>query len=278
MQALWRWGFVSSVVAGLWVVTPYLRAQEEVLPEPIEAPPIAEAPAAVNAPIESTEIELGGLLDMLRVLQDAKVQQELQLKPEQSGRLRPLIGMLRERFGGEILKLIDQAASGQAATQEGDPQPGDEPPLDLSAVNAQALLTDVLQDEQIQRLREILLQIKLRKAGAPAALSSDELARALDLTREQQDELRERGREAAARTEEQMQAAMTEQRATVQDVLTPEQTEKLDVLLGEEFDLPSALLGIEESPAASRRRDRERQGLIRRLRDRREDARPAGPE
>ncbi|MEM9353469.1 MAG: hypothetical protein AAGA92_10695 [Planctomycetota bacterium] len=224
------------------------------------------------------QIELGGMLDMLRVLQDAKVQQELQLKPEQSGRLRPLIGLLRERFGGEILNLIDQTGGSESATVEGAAEPGVDGAGPLGGVDAQALLTDVLQDEQIQRLREILLQMKLRRSGAPAALSSNELARALDLTREQQDELRERGRAAADRTEEQMQAAMSEQRASVQDVLTPEQTEKLDVLLGEEFDLPSALLDAEEPPAASRRRERERQGLIRRLRDRREEARPAESE
>lgn len=61
---------------------------------------------------------------------------------------------------------------------------------------------------------------------------------ALDLTPEQNKQLRQKATENPQRESQTLEEA----RAEVSDILTPEQQKKLENLLGAEFDLPAALL------------------------------------
>lgn len=85
---------------------------------------------------------------------------------------------------------------------------------------------------------------------------------ALDLTPEQNKQLRQKATENPQRESQ----TLAEARAEVSDILTPEQQEKLENLLGAEFDLPAALL--EKQPGRGqggrlRNEGRERRALRR---------------
>lgn len=102
-------------------------------------------------------------------------------------------------------------------------------------------LQEVLQPDQLKRLRQIDLQLRMRR-HAVSVLSSDEVAEALDLTQEQKVELRERAKQARKEAQQQIREAFQAAHEKVKEVLTLEQQEKLESLLGPEFDLPQALL------------------------------------
>ena len=230
----------ASVVLGFaWPVLAQNTPAQQPAHPPELAPPLVDEPAKDGQP--QKKLELDKLLDLLQLLQEDSVREELKLEPGQSPRLEGLAKVLRDPQGGGLLQKL--AALGLGADKTPEDGIPEAPAEHAEAGDAmQEFLGPMLEEEQVRRLKEILLQLRMRRRGAPSALSNDELARALDLTKDQQEELRKRGEVAAEQTREQMQAKLSELKSTVKDVLTPEQSDKLDLLLGEEFDLPAAML------------------------------------
>jgi Spy/CpxP family protein refolding chaperone len=140
-----------------------------------------------------------------------KVQKELQLSDEQKGKLL-MLGMQMQQGGNRG--------------------------------NVEKQLMSILRPEQLQRLKEIRLQI-----DGPAALTtSPELAKELELTAEQLAKLktlqgpnRDKMRESLQGTPEQRHAKMLELRKEAMDkaleVLTSEQQEKFEKMQGKKVDL-----------------------------------------
>lgn len=176
------------------------------------------------------------VLGYVPLLQVDSVRNELKLEGDQATQVETLTIKIREDFADDIRELTQSLRDADPA----DRQQFREKMAEIAAkVNEQ--LGTVLNSEQTSRLRQINLQLGLRRNGAAEALSSADIAAALDLTAEQQEQLREQAR--ASRRERGREAkTLEEARQEANEVLTPEQQEKLTNLLGAEFDLPAAML------------------------------------
>lgn len=176
------------------------------------------------------------MMGYLPLLQIDSVKKELKLEGDQSTQVDSLTIKVREDFAEEIRGLLESLRTADPAQR----QQFREKVAEL-ANRVNERLGTVLNAEQSSRLRQINLQLGLRRNGAAEALSSADIATALDLSPEQQEKLREqaqsspRGRGGESNT-------LEEARQEANALLTPEQQEKLTNLLGDEFDLPEAML------------------------------------
>jgi Spy/CpxP family protein refolding chaperone len=140
------------------------------------------------------------------LLQNEQVQKELQLTEEQKQKLQGLGREMRDNRGA-----------------------------------MQAKVAEILQPSQVERLKQIRLQV-----GGPMAVLQPDVAKDIELTDEQRGKIKaimEQGRAKAfgdlspEQRREKMQQVRKEHAAKVLEVLTPQQREKLDTLKGPKFDL-----------------------------------------
>jgi hypothetical protein len=186
----------------------------------------------------------GNLLGLLR---SQDVQNELQLTTDQKDKLQDAaqsMGNMRERMQGlQDLSQEERRAKMQEIMTE-------------MQEKTEKQLAEILQPAQLQRLKEIRLQV----IGA-AALALPEVAKALDITAEQtdklkaiqqqmQDKMREAMQGAAdlsqeermAKMRETMQQGMKDGAAKALEVLTPQQKEAFEKLKGKKIDIDLSTL------------------------------------
>lgn len=101
---------------------------------------------------------------------------------------------------------------------------------------AEERLSGVLSSSQLDRLKQINLQQQLEQSTS-RALMGGPLAEELNLTQEQQDQLREKLREVQSKLDEKIRAAREEAREQLLTVLSSEQRAKLDSMTGEPFTM-----------------------------------------
>jgi Spy/CpxP family protein refolding chaperone len=89
---------------------------------------------------------------------------------------------------------------------------------------------------QLERLKQIDLQSKIRQRGANA-LTSGDVAQALNLTDDQRDKLEKRAAEVQEELQTKIKELQADARKKMIDVLTPEQQAQLQKLMGDQFDL-----------------------------------------
>lgn len=223
-----------TVVSWTWA-SANLLAQVE------EAPDIPAVPAGESS--EQGGRGLGGrgrfgeqVMGYVPLLQIDSVKQELKVEGEQATQVDSLTIKIREDFAQEIRDLMQ-------SLRDSDPEDRQQFRENIAAIAARVneRLGTVLNPEQTSRLRQINLQLGLRRDGAAAALSSADIGAALDLTAEQQAQLREQAQESRRQRGREAKS-LAEARQEANALLTPEQQEKLTNLLGAEFDLPAAML------------------------------------
>lgn len=176
------------------------------------------------------------MLGYVPLLQIDSVKRELKVEGDQATQVESLTLQIREDFADDIREVLESLSSA-------DPEDRQQFRAKMAEVAAKVneRLSTVLNGEQTSRLRQINLQLGLRRNGAAEALTSADIATALDLTPEQQEELGEQAREARRQRGREAKT-LEEARQEANELLTPEQQEKLTNLLGEEFDLPAAML------------------------------------
>lgn len=167
------------------------------------------------------------------LLQIDSVKQELKLEGDQAAQVDSLTVNIREDFAEEIRGMMQSFRDADPADRQ---QFRDRMAEMANRINER--LGTVLNSEQTSRLRQINLQLGLRRDGAATALSSSDIAAALDLTAEQQKQLREQAQAQGGRGA----VTLAEAREEANALLSPDQQEKLVTLLGAEFDLPAAML------------------------------------
>jgi hypothetical protein len=168
------------------------------------------------------------------LLQIDSVKEELKLEGDQAAQVDSLTVNIREDFAEEIRGMMQSFRDADPA----DRQQFRERMAEM-ANRINERLGTVLNSEQTSRLRQINLQLGLRRDGAATALSSSDIAAALDLTADQQKQLRE---QAQAQGRRDSAVTLAEAREEANALLSPDQQEKLVTLLGAEFDLPAAML------------------------------------
>jgi hypothetical protein len=183
---------------------------------------------------------MGSRGSIVYLLGREEVQQELKLNEEQLAKVNELSEAAREQFGA--LRDIEDRQARTAKMTELTQQ------LDQKA---REQLRDVLEQAQMRRLSQIRMQVR----SAVENLSSEWIARRLELTDEQKEKLAEIGKEMQAKSSE-LRAAMRDESqrsdayqklrevreaadAQAMGVLTAEQKESYQARKGEKFELPS---------------------------------------
>ena len=170
----------------------------------------------------------------LNWLFNPQVQKELEIVPEQKEKLTKI----RTESMAEMRELYKSLS-------EVDPAKRQEKYLEAYkklGAETEEKVQAVLLDNQSDRLRQIVLQMKLRHTGygSANALSNDDLSEALGLTDEQKEQLREKEKEVRAeiarKTREFHDKLREESREEIFSVLTEAQRKKLDDLMGEQYD------------------------------------------
>jgi Spy/CpxP family protein refolding chaperone len=108
--------------------------------------------------------------------------------------------------------------------------------VDAMNTELEGKLKKVLLPHQFERLKQIDVQQRIQQGGS-SALTSGELAEALNLTDEQRGKLEQRAEEVREELQEKMRQLQTEAREKMLDVLTAEQRAKLKELMGDSFEM-----------------------------------------
>jgi Spy/CpxP family protein refolding chaperone len=165
-----------------------------------------------------------------------EVQQELQLVDEQKDKVRSITDEVRNKLRDQMRDMFTQMRD--PSDEERRAKFG-EIRTKLEAVNAdtEKELEKVLLPHQMERLKQIDLQTKIQQRGS-SALTSGDVAKALNLTDEQRDKLEKRAAEVQEELQTQIKQLQADARKKMIDVLTPDQQAQLEKMMGQQFDLP----------------------------------------
>jgi Spy/CpxP family protein refolding chaperone len=163
------------------------------------------------------------------------VQQELQLVDEQKDKVRAISDDMQTKTREEMRGLFDQLRD--LSAEERRAKFG-EIRAKFEAINSEMekKLDGVLLPHQLERLKQIDLQNKIRQRGA-SALTSGDVADALKLTDDQRDKLEKRAAEVQDELQTKIRELQADARKKMIDVLTPDQQAQLQKLMGDNFDL-----------------------------------------
>ena len=174
----------------------------------------------------------GGMGGLLRI---PEVREELELLDDQQEQLRELEESMRSRMRERFEEMRSQRGEG------GDRRRGFEGMREVfeeMRSEAESQVGEILTTQQFDRLKQINAQQQLQRGGG-RALMGGPMAEALDLSDEQQEQLRERSQEIQAELRDKMREAQAEAREKLLEILTSEQRAKLDEMMGDPFDLPT---------------------------------------
>jgi Spy/CpxP family protein refolding chaperone len=174
----------------------------------------------------------GGMLGL--IMRD-EVHQELQLVDEQVDQITTIAEEARDQMRNEIRELFGQMRD--LSDEERRARFG-EIREQFEAMNAEleGRLKKVLLPHQFERLKQIDLQVRVQQRGA-SALTTGELAEALQLSDEQRAKLEKRAEEVQQELRDKMRELQLEARNKLLEVLTPEQRAKLEEMMGDAFQL-----------------------------------------
>jgi Spy/CpxP family protein refolding chaperone len=163
------------------------------------------------------------------------VQQELQLVDEQQEKVQAVMDDMRTQMQEEFRERFSQMGD---LSDEERRERFDEIRERMEELNAdmEKRLKKVLLPHQFDRLKQIDLQTRIQTRGA-AALTTGELAEALNLTDAQREKLEARAEEVQQELQEQIRQLQIEARNKLFEVLTAEQRAKLESLMGDQFDM-----------------------------------------
>ena len=238
----------SLVLLCLLIGSPSLRAQES-------AEGSADRPRAGNRQSNRRFQDVDRMLGMVPLLRVETVREELEVDDEQSKVLETVTVEIREDAGEKIRAFMQSFRDlSPEERRAGRRESNAEMSKIRSKVNQR--LKGVLSDRQFRRLEQIEVQRLVRTTGI-GALSSRDIAAALDLTNDQKQQLRDQAEDSRGQGQS---ISLDDLRAQVKEVLTAEQMEKLDTLFGAAFDLPRELLerGRGRRTGGGQRGDRER--------------------
>ena len=175
----------------------------------------------------------GGTLGL--IMRD-DVQEELQLVNDQREKVEAAVDDARQQMRDEMRDMFSQMRD---LSDEQRRERFGEIRARMESLNKdlEARLKNVLLPHQFERLKQIDVQARIQQRGA-SALTSGELADAINLTDEQRQRLEQRAEEVQQELQQKIAELRQEARNKMLDVLTPEQRAKLDELMGSEFNLP----------------------------------------
>lgn len=182
----------------------------------------------------------GGTMFMLM---NESVRKELEIVPEQEEKLRELGEQMRDEMRQAFSGLRDLSPEEREAKFAELREQGQKRMEEF-----QAKVDGVLLEHQKTRLKQLRVQMQMRRGGTSGALASEELAKELGITEEQKKRLEELREEVQKEVEEKMQKVRDEAREKLLSVLTPQQRKKLEEMTGEPFEYQSQFGGRGRGP------------------------------
>ena len=178
---------------------------------------------------------------MIGLVARDEVQQELQLVDEQKDKVRGIADEMRNKVRDQMRDAFSQAQN--LSDDERQAKFGEiRTKMEALSAETEKQLDKVLLPHQLERLKQIDLQTKLQTRGS-SALTSGDVAKALNLTDEQRDKLEKRAAEVQEELQTKIKQLQADARKKMLDVLTPDQQAQLDKLMGQQFDLPAQNYG-----------------------------------
>lgn len=190
---------------------------------------------------------MGGMMGggMLGLLQNEKVQKEIDLDADQKEKLQKLAAEMRETMRSKMGDMSNLSNEERRAKME---EMGKE--IQKMGEETQKKVDGILLPKQLERVKQIQIQVQ-----GTRALSNADVAKELGLSDEQKEKIKSineenmkamrdmfSGGRPSAEDREKMSKAREENQKKLMDVLTAEQKEKFEKMKGEKFDV-SALRG-----------------------------------
>lgn len=171
----------------------------------------------------------GGTIDPLSLLDNEDVRKELELVGDQLDKFQNAKAELREQIEEKAKSMasgkLDPSEMGSIAKEIAELQKG-----------RQEKLQSMLLPHQLERLKQVALQIQMKKRGAANTLLSDEVAEKLGIDAAQKKRIEERQKELKQELADRMAKLKDEMRDKLLSELTAEQKVKLEELSGDDFD------------------------------------------
>ena len=171
-----------------------------------------------------------GKFDPLSLLDNKDVREELEFVDDQLDEFRAAQDELRQQ-------ILDRAKS-LAGAGKLDPSQMSEIAKELAKLKkgAQKSLESMLLPHQLERLRQVALQIQMKKRGAANTLISGKIAEELGIDAAQKKRIENRQEELEEELDRRMEELKKEIRDKLLDELTSEQKRKLEKLSGDDFE------------------------------------------
>lgn len=175
--------------------------------------------------------------DVFSLAQNRGVQKEIELVDEQLQQLKKINEDFSKRIQEQMQSIQDNKGNfdikNAKKLAELIKQLGDE---------KNSKMEEVFLPHQLERLKQISIQTQMKRSGEQALFSNRDVIEALDLSKEQQDELKKKAKALKKEMEEKMKEWKEKAREELFDELTREQREKLKAMLGNDFDLKPTTL------------------------------------
>jgi Spy/CpxP family protein refolding chaperone len=224
-----------------------LAFASQVVAQPPQGGPPGPPPGGFGGPGGPGGFGGGGILGLAM---REEVQQELQLVDEQKDKVRDVVDGARDKMREEFRGVFEQMRDLSDEERQAKFQ---EVRKKAEAMNEdmEKELGTVLLPHQMERLKQIDLQSKIRQRGA-AAVTGGDVAKALNLTDEQREKLEKRAVEVQEELQTKIRALQVEAREKMLDVLTSDQQAQLKKLIGDQFDLKDQGFGGPGGPGGFR--------------------------
>lgn len=191
----------------------------------------------------------GGKVDPLSLLDNKGVREELELVGDQLEKYQQAQKELKEKIM-EKTKLLtsgdmDPATLGSLAKELGEMKRA-----------GQQQMEAMLMPHQLDRLKQVALQMQMKRRGAAKTLLSDQVAEELGIDEAQKKRIKAREKELKKELAERMEKLKLEIREKLLAELTSEQKAKLEAMSGDKFDYNSESLNDRIKRQIKNRRDR----------------------
>lgn len=168
-------------------------------------------------------------VDPLSLLNNKDVREELELVGDQLEKYQQAQKELKEKIKEKTQALtsgeIDPASMGMIAREIGEMQKA-----------GQQQMQSMLLPHQLERLKQVALQMQMKRRGAANTLLSDQIAEELGIDAAQKKRIEARQKELKKELADRMEKLKLEIREKLLAELTSEQKVKLDKLSGDKFD------------------------------------------
>lgn len=170
--------------------------------------------------------------DQFGLLGRSDVQGALDLVPEQVERFKEV----QKKFNERMSDVTKQMRSGGRLNLDGEMIEKLKQVSKEIKDEKREEIEGLLLPGQLERLKQVALQMKMKQQGTINALRGKEIAEALGLDEDQIESLREKSKEISARMQEEMEALREKARKDLLSELTSDQQKKLEELMGEDFE------------------------------------------